>query len=70
MVLTSDRMTQVFQRSHQAIADDRAAQVPNVHFLRKVRRRVVNDDRLGNRGGTDSESRVLVHPAQLRSEVV
>ena len=46
------------EHARERVADDRAAQVPDVHLLGDVRRRVVDDDRLRRGGRRDAEARV------------
>ena len=43
MVLSNDRMAQTFQHPSDAVSDDGAAQVPNMHLLGQIRARVVYD---------------------------
>ncbi len=47
VVLSDDDLAGEFQRTGQRIADDGAAQVPDVHFLREVRAGVVHHDGVG-----------------------
>ena len=55
VVLPDDRVAQPLQQPHRRVADDRRAQVPDVHLLGRVRRRVVDDDRLRCSVGRDPE---------------
>ncbi len=69
MVLADDVVTQILQRSRQAIADDRAAQVPDMHFLRQIRRGVVHDHGLRALGSFDPQAYVLMHAAKPRGQI-
>ena len=42
MVLSNDGMAQTFQHPSDAVTDDGAAQMPNVHFLGQIRARVID----------------------------
>ena len=43
MVLSNDRMAQTFQHPGDAVTDNCAAQMPNMHLLGQIRARVVDD---------------------------
>ena len=46
VVLADDAVAEEVEHAHQRVADDRGAQVADVHLLGDVRRRVVDDHRL------------------------
>ena len=45
VVLSDDAVAGLAQHAHHRVADDGAAQMADVHFLREIRRRVVDDHR-------------------------
>ena len=51
VVLSDHAMPGIAQHAHDRVADDGAAQVADVHFLREIRRGVVDDHRLRLRDG-------------------
>ena len=65
VVLPHDVVADGLEQPHQGVADDRRAEVPDVHLLGDVRRRVVDDDALGMRGAGDAEALVGGHLGEL-----
>ncbi len=55
VVLADHPVADELEQAHQAVADDRAAQVADVHLLGHVRRRIVDYCRLGDLGGAYAE---------------
>ena len=55
VVLPDDGGAEVPEHASERVADDRRAQVPDVHLLGDVRRRVVDDDAAALLGEVDSE---------------
>ena len=68
VVLADHAVTEVGQQPCQRVADDGRAQVPDVHLLGQVGRRVVDDHRLRRVGLRDAQARVVEDPAQLRAK--
>ena len=50
MVLTNDLVSQKFQHTRNTVANNRRAQMPNVHFFGKIRRRIVNHNGIRRSG--------------------
>ena len=50
-----DAVPDRFEHARERVADDRAAEVADVHLLGDVRRRVIDDDRLRHGGRDDAE---------------
>jgi hypothetical protein len=59
VVLRDDRVADRGEHAVEAVADDRRAEVPDVHLLGHVRAGVVDDDALRERDGVDAPVRVL-----------
>ena len=51
VVLADHGVAEELEHPHERVADDRRAQVPDVHLLGDVGRRVVDDDRARRGGG-------------------
>ena len=49
MILANDGVPEAFKSARDGIADDRAAQMPHMHLLRKIHAHQVNDDSFGRR---------------------
>jgi len=60
MILSDDRVAAGFERTRERVANDRAAEMADVHLLRDVRRRVVDNNLLG--GSAALEERFLALP--------
>ncbi len=70
VVLADDLVAERLEDAGERIADDRAAQVADVHLLRDVRRRVVDDHLVARRGKRHAEPRVAGERERLAREEV
>ena len=68
VVLARNCVAEPFEQADNGIAEDRRAQVADVHLLGGVRRRVVDDDRLGCCGARDAEALVGADLCQQSAE--
>ena len=68
VVLADDVVAEEVEHAHQGIADQRGAQVPDVHLLGDVRRRVVDDHGLRRRDRSDAEAVVAGHLGEMGGE--
>ena len=65
VVLAHNLVAFELEHARESIAHDGCAQVPHVHFLRDVRRRVVDHDRLGLIRAAHAETVIAVQVASL-----
>ena len=63
VVLADDAVPDGLEHAGERVAEDRAAQVADVHLLGDVRRRVVDDHRLRRGGAVDAQGRIGCHLA-------
>ncbi len=68
VVLTDDVVAEEVEHAHEGVADQRGAQVPDVHLLGDVRRRVVDDHGLGRGDRCDAEAVVAGHLGEMGGE--
>ena len=68
VVLADHLVAREGQEPHDRVADHGRAQVPDVHLLGDVRRRVVHDHALGRRRGRHAEPVADGHRSHLRGE--
>ena len=65
MILPDDMVAAERQHARHRIADDRAADVPDVHFLGNIRRRIIDNDACWLRVAVDPEPRVSGNRVKL-----
>ena len=68
VVLPNDVVPRELEQPRERVADDRRAQMPDVHLLRDVRRRVVDDDAFFVDGPRDAEALVACDVLQCAFE--
>ena len=68
VVLPNDVVPRELEQPRERVADDRRAQMPDVHLLRDVRRRVVDDDAFFVDGARDAEALVACDVLQCALE--